>query len=408
MAFAPALPGPAALLLRCLSPARMPDDGLPGESSAWDAAVELAVRHGVAPMAFKRLKQDGARVPDAAWDRLRSNYLASAGRNARLLRHLAPVLAGLREAGIPVIVLKGALLAETVYADPGLRPMNDVDLMVPRPDLARALAVLADMGGVPASIPDIDWCCRFSAHLPEVMVDGLAVEIHWTVVNPAGPIRVDPDGLWQRAQPARVAGTDVLELAPEDLVLHLCLGAALRDRLGSGLLPFCDIAASIRHFAPELDWNAVTGRARNWAMARYAALALLLARELLAVEVPPDAIERLAPAGPDNEVLQAAAEAVVARTGYADMPKLVDLIDSGSFWSRVRLAWSRVFLSREEMAVKYPESRGSRFLPRFYLLRVRDVWRTWRSRSRGRARLMQEPRRAGEEELVRWLKAGNP
>jgi hypothetical protein len=56
--------------------------------------------------------------------------LYSALRNMRRCHELSKVLRILQNDGIPVIVLKGAALAEVVYGNIALRSMSDVDLLV--------------------------------------------------------------------------------------------------------------------------------------------------------------------------------------------------------------------------------------------------------------------------------------
>ncbi|MBN2536992.1 nucleotidyltransferase family protein [candidate division WOR-3 bacterium] len=385
---------PARMLLGCLT-------GNPDPETDWDAAVETAVQHGIAPMVYRRLKRSGNRdrVPAAAWDRLSSNYLAGAGRNARVFARLGPVLAALRGAGVPVIVLKGAYLAGAVYQDPALRPMCDVDLMVPRPGLAEARARLAGQAGIVPPTDDIEERCRLSAHLPEITVRGLAIELHWTILDPTGAIPVEPADLWDRARPARVAGQDALALAPDDLMLHLCLGVSCRDRLAAGLRPLCDIAETAARFQGELDWDRLARTARAWNAARHVGLALALARNLLAASVPGDIMERLVPGGVGPRVLAAAQTAILSRTGYAGLPPLFELLGARSAGDRAKLAWRRVFLSRAELATKYPESRDDRLPWRGYLRRLREVASAWRLHSRARS----APAGPGLDELAAWL-----
>lgn len=134
-------PRPAVdFLLRCLSDRQPPSGNHRQPAYDWNEVVDAAAYHNLSPLLFKRLKQGGTWtcVPADAWERLRLAYFASANRNRRLYLQLRPLLAGLRTAGIPVIVLKGAYLAEAVYGDIALRPMGDVDLLVPSADLPGA------------------------------------------------------------------------------------------------------------------------------------------------------------------------------------------------------------------------------------------------------------------------------
>ena len=65
--------------------------------------------------------------------------LQSRARTGRLQEALLGSVAALREAGVEVVALKGAALAFFHYADPSLRPMGDLDLLLREPrDLARA------------------------------------------------------------------------------------------------------------------------------------------------------------------------------------------------------------------------------------------------------------------------------
>jgi len=313
------------------------------------------------------------------------------------------VLQCLRSPGIPVIVLKGAYLAEAVYRDVALRPMCDVDLMVPRADLARAEAVLLDVGGVHRQFEGIESSNKWSSHLPKIVVRDLAVEIHWTIVSPVGPVRADIGGLWEMARPALTAGVEVLSLSPEDLLLHLCLHFCYRDGC-TGLRSLCDIAETIHHFRGEMDWPQVVDRAREWGATRHVGLALHLAGSMLGAEVHDDVIERLIPEGIDQRMVEAAREAVLTQTGPDQWVPLFRRLGASSLGDKAKLLRERVFLSRGEMAATYPTSRDSRHFYLYYALRLRDGLRTYTSDALRRARLlMQRRRRERYAALYDWL-----
>ncbi|MFO7650116.1 MAG: nucleotidyltransferase family protein [bacterium] len=362
---------PVSLLLRCLSDGFEP-------AADWNDLVAAAAHLRLAPLLFRRLKQGAARdrVPAEAWECLRLAYFGSAGTNARLYRRLQPVLAALRDAGIPVIVLKGAFLAEAVYGDVALRPMADADLMVRKADLPGARAVLLAAGGTPACPVDVNRHCRRNVSLPTVFIRDIAVELHWSIERPHGPFRADSAGLWDRARPAAIAGVEVLALSPEDLLLHLCLHLSHRHGLA---VPYalCDVAETVHRFRAGLDWPQVARRAREWGAARYVGLVLCLARDLLGAEVPGDVFEQLVPGGIEPRVMTVARETVLTRSDYRPPGSLAGRRGAGSLGGLVRLVWKHIFLSRDAMAVKYPASRTARHLSRFYVLRLRDGIRAW-------------------------------
>jgi hypothetical protein len=417
-----------------------------GEPVDWHAVATIAADHILTPLLYKRLKESDAQalVPVDVWERLRQVYVAGAIRSMRVYRELRPVLRRLRGSGIKVVVLKGMFLAEAVYGDAALRSsMADVDIMVPREELPRVQATLLDMGFGPRERKDIELLCRTTKGLAPFTRSGFTVEPHWSLFHPTSPFRTDVDGLWARACPATIAGVEVLALSPEDLLLYLCLHTSHKHSLGLGLLPFCDIAETVRHYGPradnrpttektervkpgsgpyhqslrelcdstsdsgrgsELDWSQFTDRAREWGATRHVGLALDLARSLLGAGVPDAVLEQLVPEGIDPRILETARESVLALTGYEQWVPLFDEFGARSFGDKARVSWRRVFLSRGEMASHYPDSRTSRHLYPYYALRLRDVVRAFGSYVRRRARLMMLSRgRDPSAALVKWL-----
>jgi hypothetical protein len=382
--------------------------------------VDVALRCAVAPLLFKRLKESGslARVPADVRERLRLAYFTGAARNKRLYQELGPVLRRLRSSGIPVVVLKGAYLAKAVYGDVALRPMGDVDVMVPGTEMPRARAVLLDMGGVPAGQShqavagpgardqDIESLCRRKHHLPPLVVRDLQIEIHWTIVSPTGPVCPDTAGLWHRAQPARVADVDVLALSPEDLLLHLCLHFGYEHRL-EGLRSFCDLHETIRRFRGKMGWTQVAERAGEWGASRYVGLILHLVRTVLGTGVPDDAVERLVPGGIDGRLAETARESLLTQVRYRTWVPFSRLLGTRSLGGKVALVMGRIFLSRDEMAAKYPASRDSRHLWSYRVLRFRDAVRVLGDYVLRRSRLAALSRgRSRDVALVNWLKSG--
>ncbi len=400
----------ATLLLSCLTggPRLAADSRL--SAAACREVARAAAGYDLAPLLYARLKSSGAqaRFPADVWEQLRLTYFSSADRNTRLRQVIRPVLGGLRDAGIPVIALKGAYLAEEVYGNPALRPMSDVDLLVPKKDLSAAQSILTGLGGSSVSTVDIEWCCRTSAHLPATLIRGLVVELHWTIAAPIGPVGVGVDGLWDRARPTRITGVQVLALSPEDLLLHLCLSASCRDGLMGGLRSLGDIAETICRFGSEIDWAQVTSRANEWGGARYVCLTLRLARTMFGAAVPDGVVERLVPGGPEQSVVVAASESILTRAGYdRTIPLSYDHLGAESVGDRARLVWKRVFLSRQDMEVKYHKARDAKHLWFYYVLRLRDIIRTYWSHILARTRLKTGTRASSRQTSVaEWLRAG--
>ena len=157
--------------------------------AARDRIAELARRID-GPMYAARLDERGvlallgtrllALAPDAADELLRARVDAVT-RDARI-RALAleltlrQVSAALAEAGVRALPIKGLTFAERIYGDAGLRPATDVDVLVPRAQLARAVAVLRELG--------------YGAPTDPLWAGGLP-ELHHRLAGPYGAPRVE-------------------------------------------------------------------------------------------------------------------------------------------------------------------------------------------------------------------------
>src|SRR5258708_37464254 len=77
---------------------------------------------------YALLERDGhaGALSDEEWRFARRGYSATLAHNALVRETLGEVLDVAAAQAIDVLPLKGALLAFTVYPDPGMRPMGDV------------------------------------------------------------------------------------------------------------------------------------------------------------------------------------------------------------------------------------------------------------------------------------------
>lgn len=263
----------------------------------WLDLLHLADRLAVAPLVYASIckRVEAVQIPYGLLQNLEILYQANTLRNMELYRALYMLLGKLRVQGIPVIVLKGAYLAQHVYQDIALRTMADLDILVPALHIDQVQTILARLGYQLDERKDLS---GNSYHLAYRSSENpiLAVEVHWDLEPAHSPFRVDVEDLWQRARPVNVAGVDVLALSPEDLLLHLCLHTAHRHLFGHySLRALCDIRAVLRHSGHRLDWDLLCLRSRQWGCDHSLYLTLLLARDLFEVDAPIVVFQRLRP-----------------------------------------------------------------------------------------------------------------
>ncbi len=184
------------------------------------------------------------------------------------------VLAGLKEAGIPVIVLKGWAAIQWLYGgDHGQRVYDDIDILVPVQNKEAVEAVLEKGGFSPILAVDPDYADRFSnakAFTRPAMEVNLgkqfSIGFHWGLTH--FPYydreRINTDELFDRSLPLQVAGVGVAELSLEDQLIYACAHLALHHRNDETLLQYFEIAAIPKRAGAALDWDSVINRAKGW------------------------------------------------------------------------------------------------------------------------------------------------
>jgi len=104
------------------------------------------------PLLVWNLRRSG--VDHATLVRYHSVHKKTWYRNQLSFRALTSLLRLLRQANVETLVLKGVVLALHYYPQVGLRPMNDVDVLVRSGQLESALRVLRATGWAPVTLPN--------------------------------------------------------------------------------------------------------------------------------------------------------------------------------------------------------------------------------------------------------------
>src|SRR5437867_1925845 len=95
----------------------------------WQVVIQKARAQRIGPLLYYALRGQDF-VPSYLADALRADYEHTARRNLFLFAELTRALHCLGEQQVPVIVLKGAALAQMLYGNSALRPLRDLDLLV--------------------------------------------------------------------------------------------------------------------------------------------------------------------------------------------------------------------------------------------------------------------------------------
>jgi hypothetical protein len=300
-----------------------------------DELVVTAWVLGLGPLLHYRLEAWGRALPDSkAQAKLNFIRQSESARQSALRAQLGEVLARLPS---PPIVLKGAYLAEKIYPAPGLRPMNDIDLLFRPEDLLAVSRVLHELGYASKekspdlgpsitkhtrtfkrqivetprprhSVPGI--CDRgVSTSNPYLSVDAnRMIEPHRSLEESWFGLKCDlTPGMWERSLEIQIAGQRARALSPEDNLLHIGVHLAFHLIMGApSFVQLMDVAM-IPDQCP-VEWGDFLTRARALRASGYAYAALRLAAQVLAAPVPLEVLQTLAADCP--RTVRAAAESL--------------------------------------------------------------------------------------------------
>ena len=96
------------------------------------------------PQLYRNL--DSLGVEDPLMGTLKGVYRHSWYTNQRLFHAASETVRALESGGVETMIIKGAALSAVYYRDPGLRPMDDLDVVVRSDRIHDALALLAEAG----------------------------------------------------------------------------------------------------------------------------------------------------------------------------------------------------------------------------------------------------------------------
>jgi hypothetical protein len=342
-------------------------------NAEWEALSRLATKHGVAPLLYHRLSNANLQVPERVLDALCENYHHNAFKNAQYYQELAEVLKRLQDAGIEVIVLKGAYLAKTVYQPEALRVIGDIDLLVKEADLGQSEKILLEMGYGPTERPSIETQCAMSLHLePFIKKGAFPIEIHWTLFSPTVPFKNRVDILWDQARSFTVATVQVLTLSPEDLLFHLCVHGGYSNRF-VGMRFLCDIHNTIRYY--EIDWDLLFHRARQWKAEKALYLTLYTASDWGAANVPEKVFERFKPSDFNLELVVKLKEItrldIINRWRAHEKFFAALWIPNKPFREKLSIFLERIFPPLESLAEMYDVPKNSFRIYFYYLVRLK-------------------------------------
>jgi hypothetical protein len=271
--------------------------------------AEKALQGKFAPLVLQRLADASATgfLPKPALRRLGAAQAVSQMTNLRLLAERDRILDAMKEESLQALPLKGCALADALYGDPSLRPMGDLDLLIPPDSMERTAVLLSKLGYRTDGI-DPRGETFFYRESDQTFIDAHAS------LDPSGRFAISVSDLWAEAAPLKRRGASTpagpadssstrewRTLSPRHHLMHALLHAA-RHRLES-LAPLVDAVWIAERWKETLGWEEIPAFARRWRCREALGFAMEAAYRTFSLAAPEKALRETAPSGLRRMVL---------------------------------------------------------------------------------------------------------
>ncbi|WP_078595902.1 nucleotidyltransferase family protein [Evansella clarkii] len=189
----------------------------------WERFIELSVHHRLYPVLYTITKQLHSYIPETVINQLFHLYQRNTFSMLQLTAEMEQVSKLFNKQNIPVIFLKGPMLADELYGDISKRTCSDLDFLIPMDELEKAEDLLAEHGYekndyIKTVLNDWKWRHHHVTYFhPQ---KGIKLEVHWRLHPGPGKEPVFRD-LWERKSACSLTNFPVYMLGREDLILYL-------------------------------------------------------------------------------------------------------------------------------------------------------------------------------------------
>ena len=251
----------------------------------WAFLWQLALAHGVAPLVYRTLlTHGGGSVPNDTLAAFRRHAQATAIVSNLLAEELGTLIETFLAKGVRVIPVKGPMLASVAYGDVALRECADLDLIVEQSAIPRARQLLWSHGYQLAGNDTAGGNVSEEVSHTFVKKNGMFhLELQWAMVRRLFLFRLDREEFWNQLKPVRLGQKTVMALAPEELLVVLCVHGT--KHAWQDLKCICDVSELLQR-RRTLDWSRVSFLSRTLGCRRMLFMGLALAHTLFDAPLP--------------------------------------------------------------------------------------------------------------------------
>ncbi len=232
----------------------------------WNRRIDLHDIDGgsgrLIPQVYMRMKNLDPSHPYIP--KMKGIYRYHWAKNQNLFSGIRPILKLLNEAGIPVLLLKGAALTLSHYHDFGLRPMQDFDILVPKEKALQAIDLFQTNNWHPRYLKFKAVKTFNSTFLNVYSAIGLAndrrqhgeCDLHWTVCKGL------EEAVWEFAKPLSWEGLSLHIPDPTEQLIHTCTHGAVYNLIPT--FRWVSDSMTLLQNPAEIDWKRLIQNAQKY------------------------------------------------------------------------------------------------------------------------------------------------
>ncbi len=207
---------------------------------------------------YRNLKRHD--LEDPLMNRLKGIYRMVWYENQKLFYDMSELLRFLHDAGIKTMLLKGAALTLLYYKNYGVRPMGDIDILVPTFQSSLTIDLLKRAGWIPTTW-SIEGDLRYRHSLQFKDQSGKEFDLHWHLLFESCREDFDRD-FWEDAVPTAMCGVPTFALNPADALLHVVIHG-VRFNSEPPIRWIADAMTIINSSDLEIDWKRLIQQAKK-------------------------------------------------------------------------------------------------------------------------------------------------
>jgi hypothetical protein len=229
----------------------------------WKSSVDIEqvdhASHRMLPLLYRNLQAHGVKDPSMA--KYKGVYRQTWYKNQILFHAIASLLRSFRDENIQTLMLKGAALTMLYYKDYGLRPMNDIDVLIRMEKVLPAIKMLQKLGWTPVYFAPTEEYISVSHSHGFRNSAGQEFDLHWHVLSQSRETNADVD-FWEGAITADFHGIATHALNPADQLLHVCIHGA-RWNYTPPFRWVADAMSILNAPQSKFDWNRLIAQSRK-------------------------------------------------------------------------------------------------------------------------------------------------